>query len=79
MLTGRSSAFPKTNWRDRLKEISQPTLIIAGAQDNKFVDASQYIHRLIPHSQLAIISGAGHMVNLEKPDEFNQAVINFLE
>jgi pimeloyl-ACP methyl ester carboxylesterase len=78
MLSGRIKASPKINWRERLKEITQSTLLIAGAEDSKFVDASQYIHRAILQSKLQIIENAGHMVNLEQPDEFNQAIAQFL-
>jgi len=78
MLAERARVVAKTNWRERLNELAQPTMIIAGAQDTRFVDASRYLHRTIARSQLKIISGAGHMVNLEKPEEFNRAVIDFL-
>jgi pimeloyl-ACP methyl ester carboxylesterase len=33
----------------------------------------------VPGANLAVIDGCGHFPNLEKPGEFNQAVINFLE
>ena len=33
--------------------------------------------RLIPHAQLVVIPGAGHMRNLERPHEFNAAVRAF--
>jgi len=32
----------------------------------------------VPGAQLTVIEGCGHFPNLEKPTEFNQAVINFL-
>src|SRR4051794_37501728 len=33
--------------------------------------------RAIPHAELVVIPGAGHMSNLERPDEFNAAVRDF--
>jgi pimeloyl-ACP methyl ester carboxylesterase len=33
----------------------------------------------VPGADLAVIDGCGHLPNLEKPGEFNQAIINFLE
>jgi 3-oxoadipate enol-lactonase len=75
MLAARSLTPSPVNWRERLKEVTQPTLIIAGKNDRKFLDASQNISRQIAHSQLTIIENAGHMVNIEKPAEFNQAVM----
>jgi len=78
LMTFRAAAVSNVDWRARLPQITQPTLVIAGAQDAGFIDASRYLHRHIPGSKLSIISGAGHMVNLEKPAEFNAAVLEFL-
>ncbi len=78
MMEARQASNPSENWRARLAEVTQPTLIIAGAQDERFIDASSYMERQIPNARLEIISGAGHMVNLEKPDEFNAALLSFL-
>jgi pimeloyl-ACP methyl ester carboxylesterase len=33
----------------------------------------------VPGANLAVIDGCGHLPNLEKPGDFNQAIINFLE
>jgi pimeloyl-ACP methyl ester carboxylesterase len=32
----------------------------------------------VPGSRKVVIKGAGHMVNLEKPEEFNEVVGEFL-
>ncbi len=34
--------------------------------------------RLIPDAQLAVIAGSHHALPAEKPDDFNQTVLNFL-
>ncbi len=78
MMEARESTKPFENWRERLPEVKQPTLLIAGAQDNMFIDASRYMSRTIPNAKLETISGAGHMVNMERPDEFNRVLISFL-
>ena len=36
------------------------------------------IARLVPGARLAIVEGVGHYLQLERPDEFNQAVREFL-
>jgi len=36
-------------------------------------------HPEMPGAQLAVIDGCGHLPNLEKPAEFNQAVTAFLD
>lgn len=78
MLEARANNFVEENWRVKLKEVTQPTLLIAGEQDSSFLNSSKYLHRRIPNSKLEIISGAGHMVNLEAPEELNQALMGFL-
>ncbi|CAL9776928.1 unnamed protein product [Musa acuminata subsp. burmannicoides] len=62
-----------------LPKINQPTLIFWGEQDQIF--PLELGHRLQRHlgdnSQLAVISNAGHAVNLEKPKEFCEHIIAF--
>jgi 3-oxoadipate enol-lactonase len=66
--------------RDRLGEIRVPTLLIVGSEDGRTpVDESEYMNRRIPDSWLRIVKGAGHVANVEKPHEFNRAVLGFLE
>jgi pimeloyl-ACP methyl ester carboxylesterase len=62
-----------------LAGITVPTLIIAGRDDGvrKPIDA-ETIHRGIRGSQLEIIKDAGHLMNMEQPEVFNQVVIEFL-
>lgn len=62
-----------------LSSISAPTLIVVGDEDaiTPLADA-ELMHREIRGSRLEVIAGAGHVVNLERPEEFNQAVIKFL-
>ena len=52
---------------DRLHEVRVPVLLIAGAQDMKFVHLAQEMHELLPQSTLSIIADSGHSVHLENP------------
>lgn len=63
-----------------LKEISVPTLIVAGRDDGvrKAIDA-ETIHRGIENSRLEIIRDAGHLMNMERPEEFNRVMSQFFE
>jgi 2-succinyl-6-hydroxy-2,4-cyclohexadiene-1-carboxylate synthase len=45
-----------------------PTLILAGENDEKFVQEAQRLHELIPHSTFALVPGAGHAAHLERPE-----------
>ena len=63
----------------KLSTIEVPCLIIVGKQDQLTpVKYSVFFHNNIRKSELHIISKAGHMVMLEKPNEVNQAIENFI-
>jgi pimeloyl-ACP methyl ester carboxylesterase len=65
--------------RDQLPEIKVPTLLIVGENDGRTpVEESEHMNRHIPDAWLKVIKGAGHMANVEKPEEFNRAVRTFL-
>ena len=63
-----------------LSAIDKPTLILHGADDQLVpVKEAEAMHAAIRHSQLQILPSAGHLLNLEQPQMFNQAVGRFLE
>ena len=63
----------------RLATIRVPTLIVRGDKDSPVYAAmTDKISRGIPESTTVMIPGGTHFLNLEKPDEFNHAVLNFL-
>ena len=65
--------------RERAAEISIPTLIVCGEEDRPTPpDLSRELHEMIQNSRLAMIAGAGHLTNLEKPAEFNALVEGFV-
>jgi 3-oxoadipate enol-lactonase len=62
-----------------ISQIEVPTLIICGDQDIVTpVAQAEFLFDTIPNSQLRVIENAGHMSNLEKPDEFNMHIAKFL-
>ncbi len=66
------------NRADTVKAIQIPTLIVSATQDLLTpMKYSDFLHSQIPGSQLVRISDAGHIVNLEKPDEVNGALKEF--
>lgn len=72
-----AAALPAVN---RLGEINAPTLVIIGDQDEENVlQAANLLANAIPIADWAQIDGAGHLPNLEKPDEFYALVVDFLE
>jgi pimeloyl-ACP methyl ester carboxylesterase len=70
------------NWNGvkNLKNIKNETLIIWGDQDKAYnFDQVETLNDNIPNSNLKIIKGCSHNVHLEKPDEFNTIVSEFLK
>lgn len=64
----------------RLNEINIPVLILCGEFDIPDVHAhAGAINAGIPDSRRVIIQKAGHLIPLEQPDLFNEAVANFLK
>jgi 3-oxoadipate enol-lactonase len=64
---------------DRLEEIKVPTLIIVGDRDQPdIVEIGEVLEDSIEGAKRVEIEHAGHMVNFERPREFNQAVLDFL-
>lgn len=73
-----SSAFGR-NYYYELNNIKVPTLLIFSSQDKIIPVSNGYIMNfLIEKSKLIIFEGSGHLSNVEKSKEFNQAIINHL-
>jgi pimeloyl-ACP methyl ester carboxylesterase len=64
---------------DTIADIAVPTLVIVGAEDKPFIGSSEYMARKIPGARLETIEGAGHAANIEKPEEFNEKLVRFLD
>jgi pimeloyl-ACP methyl ester carboxylesterase len=63
----------------QLYEISAPTLVIVGGlDDDSIATIGGLLAERIPEAQEAVIPGAAHLPNMEKPEEFNQRVLEFL-
>ena len=63
----------------KLSDLKMPTLVMVGDHDDpEIVQRANLITREIPGAKDIVIKGADHMVNLEKPREFNRALDSFL-
>ena len=63
---------------ESLPGVGVPSVVIVGAQDTPFLAASDYMAAKIPGAKKIIIEGAGHSVNIDKPEAFNAALMSFL-
>jgi pimeloyl-ACP methyl ester carboxylesterase len=62
-----------------LAGIAVPTLVMVGAEDQLTPPPlSEKLATTIPGARLAMIGGAGHLANLERPEAFNDALGSFL-
>ncbi|WP_333834870.1 alpha/beta fold hydrolase [Rubrimonas sp.] len=59
--------------------VDKPTLVIVGALDRLTPPAmAREIVDRIPGARLCVIEGAGHLSNIEQPEAFNRALLDFL-
>jgi len=64
----------------RLHEIHVPALLLTGDADIPDVHAhAGVIEAGIPNSRRVVVTDAGHLMYLEKPDEFTSLVVGFIE
>ncbi len=76
---GLSALAERSETCSTLNEIAIPTLIICGREDAVTpLDQSEFMHTMIRKSVLHVIDHAGHVSNLEQPQEFNKQLLSFL-
>ena len=61
-----------------LEQIDVPTLIVLGADDERYKAGGDYMASKIPNARKVVIEKAAHAVNLYQPEAFNAAVLAFL-
>jgi pimeloyl-ACP methyl ester carboxylesterase len=65
--------------RDVLPHIDVPTLLVCGDRDVRApLAVAEALHAAISGSRLIVLPDTGHVCNVEAPDEFNDAVREFL-
>ena len=74
-------SFATTDFRDDLPNVTVPTLVLHGDGDGTvpFEGSGARTHAAIAHSQLVVLTGAPHGCNVSHVDEFNSALLKFLE
>jgi len=79
IIAGITALAGRSETCSSLSVIRIPTLIICGREDVVTpIDQSEFMHKHIEGSILKIIDRAGHVSNLEQPEEFNKYVRDFL-
>ena len=73
-------SFALTDFRDDLTAVTVPTLVIHGDADGivPFEGSGQRTHEAVAHSELVVVPGAPHGLNVSHAAAFNEALIAFL-
>ena len=75
-----TKSLPKIPAIERLEEIQMPTLVIVGDQDLPDMQAiAGLLAKRIPNARKVIMPDAAHLPSMEKPEQFNKIVLDFLE
>jgi pimeloyl-ACP methyl ester carboxylesterase len=62
---------------DAMKKIDVPTLILTGDEDDPCLEPALLMKRHIATSGLVVLPYSGHTINIEEPDAFNRALLEF--
>ncbi|MFL5351493.1 alpha/beta fold hydrolase [Archangium sp.] len=63
----------------RLEELLMPTLVVVGDRDNPaMLHNAETLARRVPAPTRVTLPGVGHLPNLERPEDFNRAVLDYL-
>jgi pimeloyl-ACP methyl ester carboxylesterase len=69
----------RKDYTARIRSFQLPSLVI-GAESDHFVKSehSRFMGAALENGTCLVVPGAGHLVNLEKPGEFNRCLLDFL-
>ena len=71
---------PEPPAADRLHNIYAPTLLIVGDEDQPRVfAAADLLEKELPNARKVVMHGTAHLPNMERPEEFNRLVLDFLQ
>jgi non-heme chloroperoxidase len=78
---GCMDAWATTDFRDDLEKITVPALVIHGDSDGivPFEGSGKRTHETLDGSQLVVVEGGPHGLNVSHPVEFNRALLGFLD
>jgi len=75
-----TDVWPEPPAADRLEDVRAETLVVVGSEDLDDIKAiAEKLAAGIPRARSATIDGAGHLPSLERPDELNRLLLEFLE
>ena len=73
-------ALTDYDFRDRLEEVKCPTLLVWGEDDNLVpVEDADEFERLMPNARKILLDDTGHVPMIERPQTFNDLLMEFLD
>jgi pimeloyl-ACP methyl ester carboxylesterase len=64
---------------DRLAAVTVPTLVLCGTEDEGFgPEVGRELAAAVPDARFVQIGEAGHLLNLEQPEQVNEALFDFV-
>ena len=74
------TVWPQPSAETRLAELDVPTLLVVGDADlPELRSLAERLAHELPDARLETIAGAGHLPSLERPDELNRLLLEFLQ
>ena len=71
---------PEPPAADRLPDVQASTLLIVGDEDQPRVfAAADLLEKELPNVRRVVMHGTAHLPNMERPEEFNRIVLDFLQ
>ena len=75
-----SEAIRDMDFRAELKQIDVPTMVVIGEKDPATIpEYGELIAASIPGAKTFVVPDAAHLSNIEQPDIFTKALVDFLE
>jgi 3-oxoadipate enol-lactonase len=77
--SGSARAIQKLNFLPEVHKIRAPSTMIVGTNDGPLPEEMKSLAGLIPGAKLELIEGAGHLPNIDHPEEFNAALLRHFQ
>ncbi len=73
-------AIQEMDQRETIRAITVPTHVVVGREDNATpVEAARLLHERIGGSRLTVLPQAAHLANVDQPEAFDAALLEFLQ
>jgi 3-oxoadipate enol-lactonase len=76
---GCGAALANHDFASKVGTVKHPLLFIVGEKDGPAPAAMRKLHAAAPGSRFVELPGAGHISNMDRPDDFTRAIADFLK